>query len=204
MSSRATYLLHIHTPRKQVLTPSSIQENQPVKYLCLICTQSFARQADLKRHYDHKHSPAENLDQFYCDYKQCLRSEHGYRLALERMGQSPREKVSGIGPFTRKDHFKAHLREQHQEALPKRDTKNDPRWLSGKIMKAEWWRCVKCLKRVWIQKQRDQMRDEYICCDCGTPCDQEVLNARQKMFNSASASASNSASTLTSSRRHRR
>lgn len=178
-----------------------MQESQPAKYPCLICTQSFARQADLKRHYDHMHSPAENLDRFYCDYKQCLRSEKGSRQAQERMGsQPPSEKVAGIGPFTRKDHFKAHLREQHQEALPKRDPRKDPGWLDGKILKEEWWRCVKCLKRVWIHKQRDENRNEYMCCNCGAPCDQEVLNARQRRFHTASASTSVS----TSSRRHKR
>lgn len=103
-------------------------------------------------------------------------------------------RLTGVGPFTRKDHFKAHLREQHMEAIPKRDAKADPGWMDGKRLKEEWWRCGKCLKRVWIQSQRDQGRSEYTCCNCGSPCDQEVLEGRSRMF-AAAAAASSSGST---------
>lgn len=130
------------------------------------------------------HTPIDKQQTWYCDWKTCTRSESGYRDALERLGQAANQqpKPTGIGPFTRKDHFKAHLREQHQEAIPKRDAKADPHWAAGKTLKEEWWRCGKCLKRVWIQKQRTEHRNEYTCCNCGAPCDQEVFDERVRRF----------------------
>lgn len=170
------------------------------------CNTSFARQADLQRHYDHKHTPIDQQKTWYCDWKTCPRSEQGSRDALKRLSagssssssssssaSAPNSRLTGIGPFTRKDHFKAHLREQHQEAIPKRDAKADPGWLDGKRLKEEWWRCGKCLKRVWIQTQRAAGRSEYTCCNCGSPCDQEVLEGRARIF-AAGAGGSSSGS----------
>ncbi|CAN8106233.1 unnamed protein product [Discula destructiva] len=184
--------------------PSGMQSSQPPKYCCLErnCNTSFARQADLQRHYSHKHLPLDKQQTWYCDWKTCPRSESGYREALERLGQAPnaQQKQTGMGPFTRKDHYMAHLRDIHQEPIPKRDPKADPGWMSGRIFKPEYWRCGKCLKRVWIQRQRDAGRNEYSCCNCGAPCHQEVMNERARRF--ASAGGSSAGSSVARGRTH--
>lgn len=191
-----------------------MQAAQTPKYCCLMdnCNTSFARQADLQRHYDHKHTPLDQQKTWYCDWKTCPRSEQGSRDALKRLSassssssSSASNRMTGIGPFTRKDHYKAHLREQHQEAIPKRDAKNDPGWMEGKRLNIKYWRCGKCLKRVWIQSQRMAGRDEYTCCNCGSPCDKEVLEGRSRMFAAGASSldsgSGGGASSLSSSSR---
>lgn len=169
---------------------TSTQPDQPARFPCLVkdCPRTtFARQADLDRHYKHKHlSPELLAEVWYCDWSKCLRSENGYHDALARLGQQASssgssQKPTGIGPFTRKDHFIAHLREQHQEAIPKSGSRRDPNWIAGKVLQKRWWRC-KCLRRVCVQTQRERGGSEYTCGDCGATCDQEVIEARSRQF----------------------
>lgn len=120
----------------------------------------FARNADLRRHMAHKHTAPGALEKWFCDRKNCLRSEEGYHKMLERRGglspYSPHDcssgKDNGTGPFLRKDHFKAHLRDIHKEPLPKRSAREDPNWGEGKTFQPDWWRCHKCLQRVYRHK----------------------------------------------------
>lgn len=152
----------------------------------------FARNADLKRHMDHRHGDVAKLEKWFCDRKNCPRSEKGYRAMLDRMGRSPggsgsspssagaaggaSAKDNGVGPFFRKDHFKAHLRDIHKEALWKRDPKSDRHWLDGKIVDADWWRCYKCLARVYVKKNGWK-------CPCGVALEADVVDALSRKMN---------------------
>lgn len=129
------------------------------------------------------HGSKENLEKWYCDYKTCVRSERYVRdaeaAAAADHSPSPGGAVSqGYGAFTRKDHYKAHLREFHKEALPKRNTKDDPNWMDGKTIKEDWWRCLKCLKRVWIKKSGST------CWNCKSSMDKDVKDVRQRKLKS--------------------
>lgn len=143
----------------------------------------FARNADLKRHMDHRHGDAARLEKWFCDRKNCPRSEKGYQAMLDRMGRSAGASQSvsstsgasggkdiGSGPFFRKDHFKAHLRDIHKEPLWKRDPKSDRQWLDAKIVDADWWRCHKCLQRVYVKKNGWK-------CACGVTLEADVVDA---------------------------
>lgn len=165
---------------------------------------------------DHVHGDITKLEQYFCDRKNCSRSEQGYKATLARMGRSAAappppapssafpggagggssssSKDSGIGPFLRKDHFKAHLRDIHKEPLWKRDPRSDKHWLDNKIVNQEWWRCPKCLARVHVQKNRWQ------CGGCGLALEPDVVRAlerkmkeaRQKKLSEPSSSSSSS------------
>ncbi len=77
------------------------------------CSQkSFARSADLDRHYKQVHTLDAKKENFFCDYPKCSHRD----------------------AFRSKDH----LREYHKEDLVKRGTKES--WLEGRIIKPEWWR----------------------------------------------------------------
>ncbi|KAK3688235.1 hypothetical protein B0T22DRAFT_148433 [Podospora appendiculata] len=114
------------------------------------CTsqKAFTRRADLDRHYKRVHVQNSNGDPFVCDYKKC-----------------PRHKA----PFSRIGHFKDHLRDYHKEDLPRRGVLEDAEWWSSRSVKAMfggWWRCSRCLKRVYIG-----LLGGY--CDCGNECESE-------------------------------
>lgn len=123
---------------------------------------------------DHMHGSRKNLEKWYCDRKNCNRSEKGYQAMLERTGRvadsqdnsngsnNNNGRDSGQGPFSRKDHLKAHLRDIHKEPLWKRNPKDDPNWLEGKTINDDWWRCPKCLSRVYVKKSG---------WTCPSPCD---------------------------------
>lgn len=133
------------------------------------CTQKgepsiFTRPADLERHYIHVHSkPTETHP---CDRTNC---ERGQR------------------PFTRKDHLRDHLKEYHKEDLgeakrPKnRKAMTDKQWReaqvawkSERLVSSVWWRCVKCLKRVYILKEGWQ------CSICNLQCEVERIETRRQ------------------------
>ncbi|KAF3760837.1 hypothetical protein M406DRAFT_353568 [Cryphonectria parasitica EP155] len=156
------------------------QANCKDQYQCLNqgCeAEPFSRHADLVRHYRHVHAPKSQLKQYYCDYKSCRRSK-------TRQSPSARDEDQVI-PFTRKDHYKAHLRDFHLEALPKRSAKDDPDWATEKQLKRTWWRCVRCLKRNWLLEGSPK----YVC-NCGTELDPEIQNERRRLFGPSSPARS--------------
>lgn len=190
-------------------SPHDSSQNERQQFVCLhhgCNAKPFARSSDLKRHMDHVHGDATKLEQYYCDRKNCSRSEEGYKATLARMGRlgagaaaaasplPPRptsssggggggNKDSGIGPFSRKDHFKAHLRESHREALYKRDPRSDPRWLDNKIVHEDWWRCPKCLARVHVRESG------WRCGGCGRALEEEAARALRRKMQEARAEA---------------
>lgn len=124
----------------------------------------------------------DKLTQYYCDRKNCSRSEKGYQAMLERMSPSTSRttKDNGIGPFLRKDHYKAHLRDIHKEALWKRSPKEDKNWLDGKIFNKDWWRCPKCLGRVYLKKSGWSCSGQTTSGTCGLTLDSEVVGALKR------------------------
>lgn len=136
---------------------------QQCKYACPFagCETFHAMQADLQRHYEDKHTPVGQLKTWSCDCKDYSRSHQGGDPRKHLAGGDPRKHLADgdphthlvhlrrvlgtsillVGPFTRKDHFKAHRRDRHQEPIPKRDGRLDLGWLDGSTLKEEWWRC---------------------------------------------------------------
>lgn len=101
-------------------------------FCCLApsCNATFRRNADLDRHYKHKHTEASKKATFFCDYRKCNR---------------------GREPFHRLDHFRDHLRQYHKEEIEKRSTVvtgGDGRQpgIPGNGRQS-WWRCPKCLTK---------------------------------------------------------
>lgn len=142
----------------------------------------------------HRHGDVDKLEKFFCDRKNCPRSEKGYQAMLDRMGRSSggggsssfaaggggATKDNGVGPFLRKDHYKAHLRDIHKEALWKRDPKSDCHWLDGKIVDREWYRCAKCLERVYVKNNPG-----WKCSNCGVALEREVIDALSRKMEEA-------------------
>jgi hypothetical protein len=88
-------------------------------------------------------------DLFPCDYGQCVR------------GASE--------PFTRKDHYRDHLRDFHKEPIgcakgekTAKDRNKWPvaqkTWLDERRYNSKWWRCAKCLVRVNISESGYECR----------------------------------------------
>jgi hypothetical protein len=122
-----------------------------------VCDEKiFKRPADLERHYRNVHGGPDQKEEFYCDYPPCKRLR---------------------GPFTRKDHFRDHLRDYHKEDIgcakgekqldKKKWIKRQEAWIEERKIVADWWRCPKCLHRVHIAES------DYKCQICTTTCDQE-------------------------------
>ncbi|KAE8453999.1 hypothetical protein EG329_007775 [Mollisiaceae sp. DMI_Dod_QoI] len=123
----------------------------------------FTRPADLERHYKNVHAPEDQKDSFRCDYHKCGRFNE---------------------PFTRKDHYRDHIRDYHKEDLgcakgEKKSAKRDwaasqKSWLAERKISCRWWRCARCLIRVQVN------RDEWECPTCKASCEQERIEARLK------------------------
>ncbi|KAI1331869.1 hypothetical protein F5Y16DRAFT_245641 [Xylariaceae sp. FL0255] len=124
------------------------------KFLCLTsdCKASFARRADLERHYEQRHMPAESKPSYPCDRKKCPRTK----------------------PFHRLDHCREHYREFHREDLTRRSssTKEDKQWWEDREIKMKWFRCTRCLTRVYIQEHG------FDCPSCNTSLELERKRAR--------------------------
>ncbi|ETR98158.1 hypothetical protein M419DRAFT_89548 [Trichoderma reesei RUT C-30] len=136
------------TPSQEVASPSesptfaSSGRDYPVCCLHPGCdAKPFKRRADLDRHYKHKHAPSSQKDSYHCDYARCGRRRD---------------------PFHRRDHFRDHLRDFHKEDIEKRGVAAKEDWFEGRNASHTWWRCTKCLKRVYISRQG------YECPTCKT------------------------------------
>jgi hypothetical protein len=115
----------------------------------------FNRSADLLRHYHHVHGV--NREEIPCDYLNCTRARV---------------------PFTRKDHYRDHLRDFHKEDVSR--PKQRPgfsleRWQAVVRVFSTWWRCAKCLDRIKIKDH------EWTCPKCKIDCDMERQIPRQRM-----------------------
>ncbi|KAH9205601.1 hypothetical protein DL95DRAFT_232477, partial [Leptodontidium sp. 2 PMI_412] len=117
----------------------------------------FTRRADLARHMKHVHG--QPADQFLCSYRSCARSREGEE-------------------FTRKDHFRDHLRSYHLEDIGVNKGLRNPRTeeqkelLASRRIDAKWWTCAKYLVR------RSVKVDGWDCPSCKVPCEMERKEAR--------------------------
>jgi hypothetical protein len=125
-------------------------------YTCLVpgCPATpFRRPADLARHYDVCHTPETARETFPCDYSKCARNAK---------------------PFTRRDHYREHLREYHKEDIEKRNCKVDDEWFENRNTTKSWWRCQRCLKRTSVKTYG------FECPNCKNSCPQARQQARRK------------------------
>lgn len=112
----------------------------------------FGRPADLERHYKNVHG---TKDKFVCDHSKCPRSKD---------------------PFFRKDHFRDHLRDFHNEDIgcAKGRTKDEQKWqqaqktwLAERVIKPKHWRCSRCLVKNHVAEVG------WECSSCKTPCEED-------------------------------
>ncbi|KAF7933820.1 uncharacterized protein EAE98_003529 [Botrytis deweyae] len=160
------YTIHQDTPQQVFLDPPSDPQKgvYPCQFPINCPGKQFRRPADLERHYRHVHADADQKGSFPCDYKPCTRSK---------------------GPFTRKDHYRDHLKDFHKEdigtAKQPKNTK-DPKkledlqqaWLEERQIDPRWWRCRKCLRRVYVDT------NGYKCVNCNEECAKERIEAREQ------------------------
>ncbi|KAL7959485.1 hypothetical protein V8C34DRAFT_113028 [Trichoderma compactum] len=148
-SPDATPGLDVTSPTVESPTFASSGRDYPVCCLHPGCdAKPFRRRADLDRHYKHKHAPSSQKDSYHCDYARCGRRRD---------------------PFHRRDHFRDHLRDFHKEDIEKRGVAAKEDWFEGRNASHTWWRCTKCLKRIYIS------RHGYECPTCKT-----ALQAKRK------------------------
>jgi hypothetical protein len=124
----------------------------------------FGRPADLERHYKNVH--ADEKDKFPCDYAKCPRSQD---------------------PFSRKDHYRDHLRDFHKEDIgcakgEKSSRDKDKRewqkaqkaWLAERVISYKHWRCVRCLVKNYVAEAG------WDCSSCKNPCEEDRIRTRQR------------------------
>ncbi|KAE9366503.1 hypothetical protein N431DRAFT_284563, partial [Stipitochalara longipes BDJ] len=127
----------------------------------------FSRPADLERHYKNVH--ADDKETLPCDYLNC-----------------PRSNMQG-SPFTRKDHYRDHLRDYHKEDIgspkapkyPANNSRNNSKWhaaqkkwLAGRRIDPKNWRCGACLGK------NDVAQVGWACPSCRRPCEEERIKTR--------------------------
>ncbi|EFX03478.1 c2h2 finger domain containing protein [Grosmannia clavigera kw1407] len=92
-------------PSMKVHRGKSVKNRQPPngapkrRHKCLGCDKKFSRTADLQRHEKHVHLDERSKLNIVCDYTECPRNKQ---------------------PFSRKDHYREHLRDSHGEDMTKR------------------------------------------------------------------------------------
>ncbi|KAF7898226.1 hypothetical protein EAF00_004672 [Botryotinia globosa] len=160
------YAIHQDTPQQVFLDPPSDPQKgiYPCQFPINCPGKQFRRPADLERHYRHVHADADQKGSFPCDYKPCTRSK---------------------GPFTRKDHYRDHLKDFHKEDIgtakqpkktkdPKKLESLQQAWLEERQIDPRWWRCRKCLRRVYVDA------NGYKCVNCNEECGKERIEAREQ------------------------
>lgn len=126
--------------------------------------KQFRRPADLERHYRNVHADPDQKANFACDYKPCSRS---------------------TDPFTRKDHYRDHLKDFHKEDIgtarqPKKSQDlnklqaDQQSWLEERQIDPRWWRCKRCLQRVYVEVHG------YKCTTCNEECAKDRIEAREQ------------------------
>ncbi|KAG6041785.1 hypothetical protein E4U41_001997 [Claviceps citrina] len=151
---------HHHQQQQQHAPSAQPGRDYPVCCLYPGCdAKPFRRRADLDRHYKHRHATDAQKISFNCDYPRCSRRRD---------------------PFHRLDHFRDHLREFHKEDIEKRGSGSgsgssvNEEWLEDRRVSSTWWRCPKCLHRIYIK------HNGYECPDCKTPCQAKRIEARRR------------------------
>lgn len=150
-----------------------IQDSYPVKGFhrcmypggCLGKQTTFSRPADLERHYQNFHGDEDMKKKFYCDFTKCTRHHDA---------------------FTRKDHYRDHLRDFHQEDLGTARGMNSrskkskeeyeriqAQWLQTRKIFPHYWRCSKCLDRITVAKSG------WKCARCQTTCETDRIESRR-------------------------
>lgn len=112
----------------------------------------FKRTADLQRHFRNTHASEIQVGNYRCDYPRCARSGE---------------------PFNRRDFFRDHLREYHREDIPKKRGVIDDDWLESRYTPSTWWRCERCLVRIYLSKHG------FECPICNTSLDEKRKRRRQ-------------------------
>ncbi|QSZ36788.1 hypothetical protein DSL72_006671 [Monilinia vaccinii-corymbosi] len=153
-------------PQQVFLDPPSGPQKgvYPCQYPSGCQGKQFRRPADLERHYRHVHADADQKASFPCDYKPCIRSQD---------------------PFTRKDHYRDHLKDFHKEDVgtaKKPKNARDPKkwqaaqqaWLEERQIDPRWWRCRRCLQRLYVETHG------YTCTTCNEECTKARVEAREQ------------------------
>ncbi|KAI0015149.1 hypothetical protein F4780DRAFT_115288 [Xylariomycetidae sp. FL0641] len=151
-----------HIPGYPAMVPCGGDASQEQMLVCLQpqCeAKTFRRKADLERHYEqHNKAP-----QFLCDVKKCPRH---------------------LRPFGRLDHYREHYRLYHGEDLTPRTSgngsgsshdKKTEGWWDSRRVDPRWWRCAKCLARVWVADKGWQ------CPGCKANCEPRRRMIREEM-----------------------
>jgi hypothetical protein len=125
------------------------------------------------------HAPKDQREHYKCDHPRCERAKD---------------------PFTRKDHYRDHMRDFHMEDLgqakgaKKLDRQKWERdqeaWLAERRISPNWWRCAKCLSRVYVKEEG------WECRKCNAACEAERKAARRRMRSEAATSSGPSATPL--------
>jgi hypothetical protein len=137
------------------------------------CKATFGRPADLGRHYMWVHAAANRKDSFPCDYAKCPRSRSN-------------------ASFTRKDHYRDHLRDFHKEDIGCAKGQNkgkdrrqweakQKRWLEERNISHQHWRCACCLVKNYFYQVG------WECSSCGRTCEGERISARWRIVGEKSS-----------------
>jgi len=137
------------------------------------CKVTFGRPADLERHYMRVHTDANRKDSFPCDYAKCPRSRSN-------------------ASFTRKDHYRDHLRDFHKEDIGCAKGQNkgkdrrqweakQKRWLEERNISHQHWRCASCLVKNYFYQVG------WECSSCGKTCEGERISARWRIVGEKSS-----------------
>ncbi len=124
----------------------------------------------MDRHLRNVHADLSQKDSFPCDYEKCSSGRRS-------------------DPFTRKDHYRDHLRDFHKEdigaAKGEKSAKTEKEkaiwkkeqtiWLAERRIYADNWRCAKCLVKKFIKD------DGWHCQTCKTNCEQDRMEARLRL-----------------------
>jgi hypothetical protein len=118
------------------------------------------------------HSHSDTQDTYHCDYPKCNRHRD---------------------PFTRKDHYRDHLRDFHLEDIGcakdekirkgKKGEKEQRIWLSERKISPERWRCGKCLVMNMVSGSG------WTCQSCQIPCGEEQRSRRESLLTSSTHDA---------------
>ncbi|KEY72093.1 hypothetical protein S7711_00109 [Stachybotrys chartarum IBT 7711] len=144
-----------YTEEEQIVISS---QDSPLMCLHPDCDARPKRRADLVRHYQQVHLSDVQKESYTCDYPRCQRRHH---------------------PFRRRDHFRDHLRDYHKEDIEKRgragpSSASDENWVEKCNVSSHWWRCSKCLHRVYIS------RNGYDCPECNLTCQTKRKEVRRR------------------------
>ncbi|KAI8719881.1 hypothetical protein NCS52_00770400 [Fusarium sp. LHS14.1] len=140
----------------QNLAESSQTANLDNTFSCLFSgcnAKPFKRNADLQRHYKNVHNPDSTKEAHFCDHLRCTRVSE---------------------PFRRRDHLRDHLRGYHREDIGKRGTIANEESLEDRYYSNNWWRCSRCLIRVYVAK------DKFKCPECKGLCEPKRVEKRME------------------------